>query len=391
MTIFYTITFILALQRQKPRIRALKKSLNVLNKFDTRASIRENSKSMETSASAHTSIIRSSTHSNCAVPNMPRTTRSNGMNQKTILVNSMSQSEESPKKTITTTPSISIQSHIDQHYEMANMTMNPEVDEPSTTSLAPIRNPRSERKRDSEQENRISLSDTASDDLQGCTEKLNGTKQVSFQVQHGRKSSNHKEKQRLSLSTTSLDGALDESQDLYYKFPCPCSKTRQLLIKFHFSRPSAHVNHWLCFCCSLKKRSALNQQQRPLTPIAMEEETSTNLTPLMASPSIPSSHSETLKRQLHRHRLKQIRMALTFLFITVSFVLFYLPSILNAERIIKSSMLVYYLYLCTHALNPLIYCFMNPSLRAYVISLFRCRSSQAKQRSQTVAASTFER
>lgn len=35
VTIFYTITFLLALHRQNPRIRALKKSLNVLNKFDS--------------------------------------------------------------------------------------------------------------------------------------------------------------------------------------------------------------------------------------------------------------------------------------------------------------------------------------------------------------------
>jgi len=36
VTVFYTITYVLALHRQNPRIRALKKSLNVLNKFNAR-------------------------------------------------------------------------------------------------------------------------------------------------------------------------------------------------------------------------------------------------------------------------------------------------------------------------------------------------------------------
>ena len=72
-------------------------------------------------------------------------------------------------------------------------------------------------------------------------------------------------------------------------------------------------------------------------------------------------------------------MAVTFLLITVSFVLFYLPSILNAERIMTSPLMIYYLYLCTHALNPIIYCFMNLSLRTYVLSVLKCRTPERKR------------
>ncbi|CAF0943942.1 unnamed protein product, partial [Didymodactylos carnosus] len=85
-----------------------------------------------------------------------------------------------------------------------------------------------------------------------------------------------------------------------------------------------------------------------------------------------SRNSKVLKRQLHKHRLKLFRITSTFLIITLSFILFYLPSVLNAEQIISSPLLIYYSYLCTHAINPIIYCFMNKTLRVYVFSTLKC-------------------
>jgi hypothetical protein len=126
----------------------------------------------------------------------------------------------------------------------------------------------------------------------------------------------------------------------------------------------------------------------------MEDEPSRILT-TAASPSNTinqhhTSNSDVLRKQLYRHRLKQIRMASTFLLITVSFVLFYLPSILTAERMIKSPIMIYYLFLCTHALNPLIYCFMNVSLRAYVRSMLKCQT-KPKQSFMGRTVTMFER
>jgi len=48
------------------------------------------------------------------------------------------------------------------------------------------------------------------------------------------------------------------------------------------------------------------------------------------------------------------------------------------------------LYLCTHALNPIIYCFMNMNLRAYAFSMLRCRKKQ-RRRNVTSGTTIFER
>jgi hypothetical protein len=217
------------------------------------------------------------------------------------------------------------------------------------------------------QDYRISISEATSDDLQTSTEKLPTIKRVSFQVE------NHDD-QHLSN--------LNQNTETYYKFPCPCSTTRQLLIKFHFAQPTLDTNQWLCYCC-LKKPSLTNNDQQP----SIEDLPST----ILSNNNHHITNSETLKKQLHRHRLRQIRMASTFLLITVSFVLFYLPSTLTAERIIKSHFMIYYLYLCTHALNPIIYCFMNPSLRAYVCSMLKCRTKQRKRSLTGGTTTIYER
>jgi hypothetical protein len=237
------------------------------------------------------------------------------------------------------------------------------------------------------QDYHLSVSEATSDDLQTSIEKSSIIKQVSFQIE------NNADQQQLSFLSNSFDTNLHHQTETYHQFPCPYSTTRQLLIKFHFAQPTFDINQWLCYCC-LKKPSTSTNDQQPSMINSIEDEPSTILTPNVStnnnSNSNHASNSETLKKQLYRHRLKQIRMASTFLLITVSFVLFYLPSILNAERFIKSPIMIYYLYLCTHALNPIIYCFMNISLRAYIFSMFKCRKKQ-RRRSLTGGTTIFER
>ncbi|CAF1545116.1 unnamed protein product [Didymodactylos carnosus] len=84
------------------------------------------------------------------------------------------------------------------------------------------------------------------------------------------------------------------------------------------------------------------------------------------------TNSERLKQQLQKRRRKLIHITSAYLLITLSFIVLYLPSVLNAEQIITSPALVYYLYLCTHAVNPIIYCFTNRNLRFYVLSTLKC-------------------
>jgi hypothetical protein len=167
--------------------------------------------------------------------------------------------------------------------------------------------------------------------------------------------------QHLSVSTGSIDGDLDISTDMYYKLPCPCSTTRQLLIKFHFARPSFPLSKWLCCCCCccIKNESPINHD----TPITSqtEDEAVTILTPTVQINSTSASNSDTLRRQLHRHRIQQLRMASTFLIITVSFVLFYKKS--------YNDLLFIFMYTCIKSNYILLYesqftriCYFNVSL-----------------------------
>jgi hypothetical protein len=348
VTILYTITFILALHRQNPRIRALKKSLNVLNKFDAYPSNHHERKHYK-QKQRNDSIGSSYSPLRSSVTTRPTITESKGLSAN------------------------------DNHQlEMSSFISTDDLDDQN--SLTKPKN---------NQDYHISVSEATSDDLQISREKMTNIKQVSFQIENSDNILINNEKEHLSSLSYSFD---DRNTDTYYKFPCPCSTTRQLLIKFHFAQPTLDVNQWLCYCC-MKKKPSSSASNRQISIISTnEDEISTTLSPASSNHHnhTSPSNSETLKRQLHRHRIKQIRMASTFLLITVSFVLFYLPSILNAERYIKSPLMIYYLYLWTHALNPLIYCFMNISLRAYVFSMLKCRTKQ-KQRSSTGATSVFDR
>lgn len=354
VTIFYTLTFVLALHRQNPRIRALKKSLNVLNKFD----------SYPTSRPSQTN------HSIVFIPNQPSisaTTTNQVAVKQTInpLVGLNHSNDDFNSKQIL------VKSH-EQQYEMSKLLNHEDSDDQHLPS-PPLRrkSTKNKKKSSSQVDNQVSLSEGTSDEMQSGTDKLNNTKQVSFQVENCHNTPNPDENKHNSISSVSLDEDLMGNKDMFYKFPCPCLTTRQFVIKIHFAHPNSKISRWLC-CSCLKKRSPINHHSS-LT--SHNEDEIVTMYPSTSTPNNhpPVSQSETLRKQIHQHRLRQIRMASTFLLITVSFVLFYLPSVLNADRIIRSPLMIYYLYLCTHALNPIIYCFMNPSLRAYVLSVFHCR------------------
>jgi hypothetical protein len=343
VTILYTITFILALHRQNPRIRALKRSLNVLNKFDSYPS-NNNNNTNANHLHRHQQPIKQRNDSIGSYFPLDSSTKN--------------------KSLINDSKGLNIQDN--QQYEMSSFVSNDDLDDQNALNTP-------------KQDYPMDISDATSDDLQTSIEKFPTIKQVSFRVD------NHVDQQQLPFLTNSFDTDSVRNNDTYYKFPCPCSTTRQLLIKFHFAQPTLDVNQWLCYCCL--KKPVKNQRSSTSMINAVEDEPSAILT----SPTHqPTSNSEILKKQLYRHRLKQIRMASTFLLITVSFVLFYLPSTLTAERILKSPIMIYYLFLCTHALNPLIYCFMNVNLRAYIISMLKCQTKR-RRKFTTGTVTIFER
>ncbi|CAF2991050.1 unnamed protein product [Rotaria sp. Silwood2] len=353
VTILYTITFVLALQRQNPRIRALKKSLNILNKFNSNP--------------LHDHQINHHHHHH------------QQQLRNDSIISSYSALYTPMKNKSSHIESNHLSTHDNQQYAMSTFISTDDFNDQNVLN---------EPKNDCQ----ISISETPSDDLQISREKLSNIKQVSFQVEHGDNIITDDDKQQLSFIRNSFDADLNQNTGTYYKLPCPCSTTRHLLIKFHFIQPTFDIHQWF-YCCCIKKASSSNDHQLSILN-TNEDETSTILPPPLPNthPQQPLiSNSAILKKQLYRHRLKQIRMASTFLLITVSFVLFYLPSILIAERYIKSSLMIYYLYLCTHALNPIIYCFMNRSLRAYIFTMFKCRAKRTERGCTSGVTTILER
>lgn len=375
VTIFYTITFVLALHRQNPRIRALKKSLNVLNKFDSYPSTKSNQRTTDSIVSIQP---QSTTPVTTTIANL-------SSKQKKILLNEFTLSDDN------LSPTRKLIKPFDKDeqkpYEMSNLMHQDDVEDQNHSSPMLTRKG-IQHETNAEPELRTSTSDGLSDEIvSALPEKAPSLKQVSFRIENHTNQINKEPNQHLSMTSNYFGSESDVNNDMYYKLPCPCSTTRQLLIKFHFSRPTSELKSWLC-CCCIKTTS---KTYRASVESPNQEELTKALTTTVQENRVSSTHSDTLRRQLHQHRLKQIRMASTFLIITVSFVLFYLPSILNAERIIKSPIMIYYLYLCTHALNPIIYCFMNPSLRAYVLSMFNCRKKQNKRHIRTGKSTVLER
>ncbi|CAF2027629.1 unnamed protein product [Rotaria magnacalcarata] len=375
VTIFYTITFVLALHRQNPRIRALKKSLNVLIKFDSYPTTMSNQRTTDSIVLVQPPLTSS-----------VRTTIANLSSR--VTTNALIEFDHSDDNLLSTQTVTNSSTKVEEtKYEMSNFINPHDSEDPNHYSPILIRQP-TKTNRKGQEEHDTSISDGVSEELHPSPEKTIGSKQVSFQIGNSPNTLNKELNQNLSPLPNYFDNELDVNTDMYYKLPCPCSTTRQLLIKFHFSRPSSQLRKWLsCCCCCIRKwlscccciRKQLSLTQHESIEIHGHDEITKGSTSTTQTNRVALSHSDALRRQLHQHRIKQIRMASTFLIITVSFVLFYLPSILNAERIIKSPIMIYYLYLCTHALNPIIYCFMNPSLRAYVISMFNCRKRQEKR------------
>ena len=382
VTILYSITFVLALQRQNPRIQALKKSLNVLNKFDTYPSNKNHPQRHKGS-----SVSIPSTFAPLALSEATITPAALS-EQRTTFADDFHHSDENLLGHAMRSDVAARNSRLGQHYEMSCTMPHDDSSDRNLSSPNLVQQPNDDRR---EHEPCISSSEGTSDDVPPSTDKLNAIKQVSFQIHGARNASQTKRNKTLSISSVSLDGDMDGRHNMHCKLVCPCSNTRQFLIKFQFGQSATHVGQWLC-CRYLRKKPPVDHHHASMTS-HNDDETSTILrTGVPNHPvSSSSSGSETLRRQIHQQRLKQIRMVSTFLLITVSFVLFYLPSILNAERIIKSSLQVYYLYLCTHALNPIIYCFMNPKLREHVVSMLKCGSKQPGRTSRAAKASFIDR
>lgn len=300
VAILYTATFILALHRQNPRIRALKKSLNILNQFDSYSNV--------------------------------NSTR--------------------------------------RHSSPSGICFRTQRDSTRQKRQRKFSNPREFGQIGNQSQ--MSISDETSDDPQLLAEKIQQNKQVSFQLEKINDESNVEKENPKALT-------IDEN---LYQIRFPWSSKRKYFVKIEFAEPKIGLRKFCsscCFCCS--SRDASNEESRTSISFSNEEESSVIINSLRTSGAASASalNSEILRKQLHRHRLKQIRMASTFLLITVSFVLFYLPSILYSERLIKSSLIIYYLYLSTHAFNPIIYCFMNIKIRAYVFSFLKCQRRPSRK------------
>ncbi|CAF0956091.1 unnamed protein product [Brachionus calyciflorus] len=98
------------------------------------------------------------------------------------------------------------------------------------------------------------------------------------------------------------------------------------------------------------------------------------------------SKLETRKLSIHRRSLphigskhvissKDIRTAFMLFVISCLFLIFYLPSITVTYLAIflpsiNSNLYISYLYLSNSAINPIIYCFLNPNFRADLVKLF---------------------
>ena len=125
VTLFYAITFILALHRQNPRIRALKKSLNVLTKFDSYSSTKLNQQKYDSTLP----IVPSSCSSTITTATSPK--------QKPFILRELNPSGEtllSIQKTIQ--PSTVVN---EKQCEMTNFINTDENDEQDLPSLSWLR------------------------------------------------------------------------------------------------------------------------------------------------------------------------------------------------------------------------------------------------------------
>jgi hypothetical protein len=73
---------------------------------------------------------------------------------------------------------------------------------------------------------------------------------------------------------------------------------------------------------------------------------------------------------------KDIRTAIMLFVVSFLFIVFYLPSILATNNVVPiDKVFIIYLYFTNSAINPMIYCFMNPTFRSDLVKLFYKRDS----------------
>lgn len=91
----------------------------------------------------------------------------------------------------------------------------------------------------------------------------------------------------------------------------------------------------------------------------------------------PSAHRRSVVHLAGKHVIssKDIRTAFMLFVISCLYLIFYLPSITVTYLTIflpsiNSNLYISYLYLSNSAINPIIYCFLNPNFRTDLIKLF---------------------
>ncbi len=84
---------------------------------------------------------------------------------------------------------------------------------------------------------------------------------------------------------------------------------------------------------------------------------------------------------------KDIRTAFMLFVVSVLFIAFYLPSIIATNLSlyfpnINLNLYISYLYFLNSAINPIIYCFLNPNFRSDLLKLFLPRKFMNRRRFQ---------
>jgi hypothetical protein len=74
---------------------------------------------------------------------------------------------------------------------------------------------------------------------------------------------------------------------------------------------------------------------------------------------------------LSRFKVKDVRTALMLFTVSALFIITYFPAILMTYEVIQFNFLVFFLYFTSTAINPIIYCFMNPCFRKDLYNSFK--------------------
>ena len=115
---------------------------------------------------------------------------------------------------------------------------------------------------------------------------------------------------------------------------------------------------------------------------ANDEYNETRTTCINKSKNLRPNNKKSIIRKLsltqtkHVISTKDLRTAFMLFVVTFLYIAFYFPSIaatylaLFQIQIIPYNLYINYLYCSSSAINPMIYCFMNPTFRADLIKLF---------------------